>query len=306
MKPTFQRLAVTLGLFLLCSLVLNLLLIISHFQKNHLIASLSTADTTQVQTLPSSNSNHPHSTVSAPDDSTTATHPSDLQLSDSLQHSGTSQRIKGLDISHFQGTIRWADIKTDGKHFVYIKATESDDFIDDTFKRHWRGALKEDILCGAYHFFHPTVDPEAQARLFIRMVKGYMTDQSLPPVLDVEVNLEKEELTAALYSENVLRWLIAVEKALKRKPVIYTNEHIGNKYLRASALKNYPLYIAYPDPKLKGNAPHLPHTWDTYAFWQYSSKKDPIHGVETQNVDLDIFNGTLEDLKDFIKQTILK
>jgi GH25 family lysozyme M1 (1,4-beta-N-acetylmuramidase) len=32
---------------------------------------------------------------------------------------------KGIDVSHWQGSINWGSIKASGVEFVYIKATES-------------------------------------------------------------------------------------------------------------------------------------------------------------------------------------
>ena len=110
------------------------------------------------------------------------------------------------------------------------------------------------------------------------------------------------------YGDKVLQWLTTVEKELKRKPVIYTNHYIGKTYLNRSEFKNYPLYIAYPVTVLHLDQykPEIPPAWDNYAFWQYTTKNDEIPGVITDNVDLDLFNGSLDDLKDFVKETNLK
>lgn len=32
---------------------------------------------------------------------------------------------KGIDVSHWQGSINWGAVKANGVEFVYIKATES-------------------------------------------------------------------------------------------------------------------------------------------------------------------------------------
>src|SRR6185436_12304579 len=62
--------------------------------------------------------------------------------------------IKGLDVSSHQGKIDWKKVaETNHYKFVFIKATEGHDFIDDNFEYNWKNAKENGFLVGAYHFF---------------------------------------------------------------------------------------------------------------------------------------------------------
>ena len=66
--------------------------------------------------------------------------------------------IHGIDVSRYQRTINWKDVKDmqDGNvkiGFVFIKATEGIGNVDDQFRRNWLKAEEQNICKGAYHFF---------------------------------------------------------------------------------------------------------------------------------------------------------
>jgi len=63
-------------------------------------------------------------------------------------------------------------------------------------------------------------------------------------------------------------------------------------------VKDYPLWLAhYPGQYIPGIDPVLPRGWFKWTLWQYS-KKGRVNGVNA-NVDLDVFNGSLEELYQF-------
>ncbi|MDE2142315.1 MAG: hypothetical protein KGJ84_07895, partial [Elusimicrobia bacterium] len=45
--------------------------------------------------------------------------------------------VRGVDISHYEGDIAWDTVKLDGLSFVYIKATEGGDGVDEKFAANW-------------------------------------------------------------------------------------------------------------------------------------------------------------------------
>ena len=62
--------------------------------------------------------------------------------------------------------------------------------------------------------------------------------------------------------------------------------------------KDYPLWLAqYPNNYVEGSQPSLPRGWFKWTFWQYS-EKGAVNGINAK-VDLDLFNGTLEELYKF-------
>ena len=78
--------------------------------------------------------------------------------------------------------------------------------------------------------------------------------------------------------------------------MIYTSPSFGNEYLTDERFTQYPLWIA----NYNVSEPSVPSAWGNkgWDFWQYSQKGN-VEGIEG-DVDLDTFNGTLEQLQQFI------
>jgi lysozyme len=189
--------------------------------------------------------------------------------------------IRGLDISHHQGSIDWGKLGKAKVDFVYIKATEGVDYTDHLFASNWQGAQRADIKRGAYHFFSlckPGID---QARNFIKTVK--LSKGDLPPAIDLEFggNCTKIPSRTQLVAE-----LQAFEKeiytAYAVRPIYYVTEDFFEHYFKGQEPSNA-LWIRgiYHKPKFMKNA--------KCKFWQYSSigYVNGIHG----RVDLNVFNG---------------
>lgn len=60
--------------------------------------------------------------------------------------------IRGVDVSHYQGTIDWPILVGQDLDFAYIKATEGSSHVDECFADNWQEAGKTDLYIGAYHF----------------------------------------------------------------------------------------------------------------------------------------------------------
>ncbi len=195
--------------------------------------------------------------------------------------------VHGIDISHYQGVIDWKLLsQTQGGEFpirfIFMKATEGGDHRDNTFRQHFDSAYKYNFIRGAYHFFRPHTDARQQADFFIRNVK--LASGDLPPVLDVEDHgkRSKQELQQA-----VKTWLDYIENYYGVKPILYTSYKFKMRYLDDPIFNAYPYWIAhyYVDSvRYKGR----------WHFWQHTDVGS-VPGVE-EDVDLDVFNGTLEQL----------
>lgn len=193
--------------------------------------------------------------------------------------------IKGIDISHHQGEIQWDAVAADEVDFVFMKATEGTDFLDDKFDHNWAEAKRVGIPRGAYHFYLPSVDPEKQAANFINTVT--MQPGDLPPVLDIEVTKKrsKEEIIAG-----ATIWLQRVEAHFGVKPLIYASPSYYNDYLDAS-FDTYPLWLAHH----YRFTPRLPLRKERWEFWQ-STNFGFVDGIDG-NVDVNYFKGN--DLSEF-------
>lgn len=195
--------------------------------------------------------------------------------------------VHGIDISHHQGDIDWdkvslATYRDRPINFVFMKATEGGDFVDDSFRYNFSTVREHGIVRGAYHFFLPDVPADVQASNFIRQVQLQPGD--LPPVLDVEVMGKGgvEQL-----QQGVAKWLSIVERHYGVAPIIYASYKFKTNYLNVPPFTHYPYWIAHyyvEDLEYKG----------PWKFWQHTDR-GRLDGIGTR-VDLNIFNGNLEEL----------
>ena len=144
----------------------------------------------------------------------------------------------GIDVSHKQGKIDWAQVAAEGRSFVFIKATEGEDWTDPEFASNWRAAKEAGLLRGAYHFFRPDDSGEAQAANFLSVVDLVQGD--LPAVLDVETS---GSVAPTNVVAKIRTWLEMIETRTGQKPILYTDRTFWTT-LRTSAFGDYPLWIA--------------------------------------------------------------
>jgi len=209
--------------------------------------------------------------------------------------------VPGVDVSYWDSGIDWPKVRATGQRFVIIKATEGITYTDPTFGHNWTGAKSAGLLRGAYHFFHCDIDAAKQADYFINAVKAANDNGELPMALDLETN---NGLTNIKIVPMVKIWLDAVETAFGRKPIIYSGQYFLQSYLSVAGggpppwAKDYSLWLAqYPNQYTPGMQPALPRGWFNWTIWQYSDKGD-VNGINAK-ADLDLFNGTLQDLYTF-------
>ncbi len=209
--------------------------------------------------------------------------------------------VPGIDVSYWDAGIDWPKVRATGQRFSIAKATEGVTYKDPTFDDNWFGAKSAGLLRGAYHFFRCNVDAKKQADYFIDYVKTVKDNGELPPVLDLETNdgMTKEKIVPA-----VKIWLDRVESAFGKKPIIYSGQYFLQDYLVMAGggpppwAKDYPLWLAqYPNQYVEGMKPTLPRGWFNWTIWQYSDK-GKVNGINA-SVDMNFFNGTLEELYKF-------
>ena len=193
----------------------------------------------------------------------------------------------GLDVSEYQGEIHWSYVDTlENKYpldYVFIRATVGKDRKDRLFKRNWLGAKKNKMIRGAYHYYRPNENSIEQAELFIKTVTLQKGD--LPPILDIE-KLPKNQSLDSL-KVGLKRWLKAVERHYKVKPIIYTGEKYYDDFLK-DEFSDYLFWIAnYNFYREKIDSDWL--------FWQFTEKA-AVPGIKG-NVDVNIYNGDLEQLR---------
>ncbi len=199
--------------------------------------------------------------------------------------------IHGIDVSRYQQTINWKEVKNmEVKgvkiHFAFIKATEGKGNIDPQFRRNWLNADLQDITKGAYHFFIPGRDAKRQAQNFIEIVS--LKSGDMPPVLDVE---KSRGVSVEEMRKEVKTWLDVVENHYGIKPVIYTNISFYQKYF-SEGFEEYPLWIAH---YLQPDKPRINNKW---IFWQHS-ESGRVNGIKAA-VDFNVFYGDSTDFSNLL------
>lgn len=198
--------------------------------------------------------------------------------------------VQGVDASEAQGHITWAQVAQSGRKFAFTKATEGLTITDTHFAYNWASTKALNIYRGAYHFFRARDEGSAQAAHFLKTM-GPLNSNDLPPMLDWET-LDGHSIATNIAEAQ--KWLDAVEKATGKVPIIYTDDGTWEALGNPMQFSRYPLYIA----NVKAVEPMVPACWKNFTFWQYSWT-GRVPGIAT-NCDLDIFNGTEAQLKEFI------
>jgi lysozyme len=209
--------------------------------------------------------------------------------------------VPGLDVSYWDAGIDWPKVRATGQRFTFVKATEGENYTDPTFDDNWIGAKAAGLLRGAYHFFRCNADPAKQATRFLGALEAMGDTGELPPVIDLETN---DGQTTAKVVSRVKAWLDLVEAACGKRPIIYSGPYFLQDHFSELGggppawAKDYPLWIAqYPHTYVPGSQPILPRGWFAWKFWQFSDKGQ-VNGINAR-VDMNVFNGTLEELYEF-------
>jgi uncharacterized protein with LGFP repeats/GH25 family lysozyme M1 (1,4-beta-N-acetylmuramidase) len=199
--------------------------------------------------------------------------------------------VPGIDVSHWQGQMDWNAWAANGTKWAYIKATESNWFIDGQFQNNAAGAYNAGLIRGAYHFAAPNETSGAvQADYFFAHGANWTPDgRTLPPVLDIEYARAPLDMCYGISQSQMVAWVEdfvnRMHQLTGRWPVVYTTRNwwracTGNY---AGLGPRSPLWIA----GYQGNPINLPYGWPGWTMWQYSSTP----------LDQDSFNGTEAELR---------
>ena len=108
----------------------------------------------------------------------------------------------------------------------------------------------------------------------------------MPPVWDIETMTRTQSVDKMI--EGLKNWCKIVEEHYDIKPIIYTSDKYFEDFLKEH-FDGYIIWIANYNfwvQEMKGH-------WD---FWQFTEKAT-IEGVKTNKVDVNIYNGTVDDLE---------
>ncbi len=226
-------------------------------------------------------------------------------------------RPLGTDVSHYQGTINWTNVKSAGITFAWAKATESTGYTDPFFTVNQDNARAVGIPIGGYHFARPSANPnltgansaDSEAAHYWNVVSNYVNADGLSmiPMLDWEdiYATNGAGFTTAQMSAWVNQWCNTVSNYAQAKgisglkPIVYTgvwySTPAGSYPGLNTTVTNWPSWIAAypvnPDPQNGGPSSSFP--WPTWNFWQYAD-------TNVSGGDSDVFKGTASSLTAYL------
>lgn len=195
---------------------------------------------------------------------------------------------KGIDVSKYQGSINWAEVKADGVEYAFIRLGirgygSGKIVLDEFYEENMNGASENGVKAGVYFFTQAMTVEEAQeeAAFVIENLAGY--DVSCPVVFDVELisNTGNKGRADSLTKEERTEVAIAFCEAIKAAgytPMIYGNVICFTQLLDMTRLNDYEKWYAFYDDYM-----YMPYE---VSCWQYT-EKGKVKGI-TGEVDMNI------------------
>ena len=175
-------------------------------------------------------------------------------------------------------------------------------------------------LRAAYHYYNTGIPWQAQAEHFLRIIEGRGYHFL---ALDYELLFNKLNANSANDARRIMQMWRA---ETGQQVLLYCNPNIYENYLLPFGdwMAAWPLWISQWHSKWwyqhRASGPKLPRGVSDWAFWQYGG--DYQHpsglwsvpgynegrdwGVESKHVDLDVFNGSVEELRTWARVGGLK
>jgi len=204
-------------------------------------------------------------------------------------------RLKGVDISHWQGIIDFAVMK-EHVDFVIMRYAYGNSFFDSKLDEYYRGLTDNNIPILAYHYITPGKNWRTHAETDRELLKTY---PALYFWADVEETggLNKSELDSWLYK--YFNLVLELTGGSWETPTtgVYTSPGFWNTNLpRTDWGKKLKLWVAH----WTDGAPTLPLDWSVpgkpYTFHQYTSKGDGrMYGASSTYIDENVYNGTIDE-----------
>ena len=199
---------------------------------------------------------------------------------------GEITSVLGIDVSSYQESIDWQQVKEAGIDFAFIRCAyrgyESGKLVEDPkFHENMQGAINAGIKVGVYFYSQATTAEEAreEAEMTLSMIDGY--ELTYPVVYDWETVTDDAARTDGISVEALTACNLAFCERVKEAgytPMIYQNKRTSLLKLDLPALKDYDFWLAeYTD--------QATYYYD-YRIWQYCSdgQVPGISGVVDMNI----------------------
>lgn len=221
----------------------------------------------------------------------------------------TPSKVRGVDLSHWNGEVDFVALKNSGIDFVILKATEGTGWVDEKFNDYWQSAYNVGLSIMTYHFFRSQYGGSQQATHHRDTLinSGFLgTVNYKSPVMWADV----ETSDGATVSQRQNRLLAFHQTITGMK---YQSGHYSSPYLWNSLIGNVSWaadYAGWDAHWTSASEPVLPAGWTRAStrVWQYGiypthSWVAPVYGTPGA-VDCNWFYGTLQELNEWLGVTI--
>lgn len=217
-------------------------------------------------------------------------------------------RAQGIDISP-RSTHRYMH-KMD-HDFVIVGVSDGRAVLDGSAQLLEDAQDAEFVL--AYHYARSDVPPGKQIETYLSAIEGHRVDGN-------NVDFEKRNnIGSEKFALNVKFMIDSFTAETNLRSLLYSRSgviqewmfHFGVDFIRRSEYflwqAQWPFYgwndalLNIRDPEYW--QPRLPAGVTDWKLWQYSADyngKGSVHGVDSTDVDLDVFNGTVEDMREWL------
>jgi hypothetical protein len=186
---------------------------------------------------------------------------------------------KGIDVSHWQGSIDFAAVKSAGFDFVIIKAGGADAgyYKDSQFERYYADAVAAGLDVGAYYFtgkaFCTAAQGKIEAQQFLNIVRG----KKFSYPLEADIEAVPTSAGRSAITDAAVAFLSTLEQAGYYAGV-YASDISGFKErLDDSRLAAYDHWVA----RYTANGPQYVKE---YGLWQYGGSINKLRSVKVAGV----------------------
>ena len=194
--------------------------------------------------------------------------------------------LAGIDVSSYQQTIDWQQVKDAGVDFAMIRVgyrgyVSGKLDLDDCFLQNMEGAAQAGIPVGVYFFSQALNEEEAveEAEYVLNWLRGY--DIQYPVVFDweeVEAEARTDNMNMLMLTSCALAFCETIEKA-GYTPAVYFNQVYGYQQLNLPSLRDYVFWLAEYE--------ETPSFHIDFQMWQYTNQGS-VPGIPGA-VDLNIY-----------------
>lgn len=207
-----------------------------------------------------------------------------------------------LAIDPYEGNdIDWDQLATDKRVVAIIHRATIGDRADRKYADRKIEAKKRGYKWGAYHYGKPG-DPIKQADFFLETVKPEPDDL-------MALDLESTDFDKHMSFDEARIFINRVKEKTGRYPVVYANNLVTKAIAEETATNDVFAKTRLWYARFKRSVTDFPTgKWKTYTLWQFSSEMNcaptnrsaclyTVPGTE-YDMDVDVFNGTIEELQD--------